>query len=676
MRPIPSSSAQGLESPNHSQSSSGHLPTTISARSRVNSSNTQHNVAKRFEDFDNEDDDDSFIGSQNVKAKSSEQASTRGQSRRPRKTLNEEADDSGFIFTRTAPAATSSNAQLSKPSPSNAVTPAGPPSDSPANTVQDPSSSNSVPRTPRTVIESLPSDQLGETPINHKNRLYRSGLATPSGKPRRPSAADMNRRRSSLSFREARRTSSMREASNSYPHPGIPDRELHRHISDDTSPVTRMKTLADWALDRSRLETIATLPSASASAPVAPRGKRARKNDEQEAEEQGESKWSVQEKKLLERCRATLEQVMLDTMRDLQDGKMSISWLNQSGAQAVESEPVRKSNPENQTNSVLANTLSLQADALRAENAKWEEETRETEAYEAETANLLKLVSSMDVSKSLANSSGGDVTAPPTQGADGGVSDLLAWEKNDMDADMKEMMDLARKALASEEHWVPANGSSASTQERDLLEMAIQSASTREHPKGRRKSRSASNDKEHLQSRLQGTDLDERWQDFAYNADLLHSQTHLLDQMTSLSSQYTGSISSRAAHALRQLAFGPGEASSSSTTSGAEADTLQMDRQGQEKLLSGIRESTAPRRLPLDQELAQVRQGIESTTHVLKIEAASGQEGSTRQIDEMDQSAADLFRAFSRAGSSSKPAARQAGSSTGPTTGKARVKKR
>lgn len=595
------------------------MPTTLAARSRAEIARHRHQqqatTTRRFEDFDFDegsiaDGDDTFVGGAGGGRRSNANGNGDGTgattARKPRRTLNEEADESGFIFTRI-----SQQKQREQPPPQQQQQP-------------DPSSSSSSrqvvtpppqPSSSRTVTETLPSDRLGETPINQKNRLYRSGLGTPAGKPRRPSAGlPHNNRRSSLNFKEARQSSSMREASNSYPHPGIPDKELHRHISAATPPAVRMKILADWAFDRARADVLAGLPSE----PQPPKTKRARKDDATTANTDKDSPWTAQERKILERCRATLEKVMLDSMRDLQDGKVSVTWSAGAGAatdqQHAQPAKQRRPNPENTTNIALAQTLTSQADALRAENAKWEEETRRIEAYEAETAALVKAA----VSASTSSSTSSSATSPPSSSSHA----ALGWDNDDLDAESAQMMDLARQALAADDDWAEAT------------KTAVASSDTATAP-----------------PHLQGTDLDPRWRSLAFNADAILSQTHLLDQLLQLSTQYTDTTSSRAAHTLRRLAFGEMDSSAGASgtanvnasdptqsSSNDSSDARNAQRARQERILSGISMRDGPSLIPGDADDAAAR-------------PSSPPPPAHRIKEDADQSAVDLFRAFARTGS-------------------------
>lgn len=471
----------------------------------------------------------------------------------------------------------------------------------------------------------------------------------------------------------------MREASNSYPHPGIPDKELYRHISAEASVENKLRTLAGWALERSRLELLANLPSSSA-APMTPKGKRKRQDDQ--APNGDHSQWTAQERKILERCRPTLEKVMLNTMRDLQEGNIDLSWLAESDSQtssSTDATAAKRPNPENETNAALAETLSAQADALRAENAKWEEETRRIEAYETETAELVKAAASLSTPKALLDMLGPDVTRPPrssTSKSEAAFASALSWREEDLGPQDAQMLALAREALAAEDDWMAQTGrysSAPTSEEAEVLRTALQTAGESIHPSARRKSRSRTSTQDDAvdrdrHSRLLGTELDPRWQDFAFNADLLHAHTHLWDQLCLLSKRYTDSISSRAAQALKRLAFGQAEADSDHASSSAaessnpestSAEARRVERQRRDRLLTDLREPTSPirQRASMSEELQSAR---DSNTNGKGKAKDEGADDSGVQIDDMDQSAVDLFRAFARTGGGTSTSSRPA----------------
>lgn len=468
----------------------------------------------------------------------------------------------------------------------------------------------------------------------------------------------------------------------------MPDKELYRHCADNMPPVARMKHLAGWTLERARAEVLEATPSASTSGkrPTAPKGMRAAAaaaKGEGQAEE--DSVWNAQEKKVLERCRPSLEKVMLDTLRDLSDQKINISWLAAAaaGKGAASSTPQPRPNPLNESNKALAEQLSSLVAALRSENARWEEERKEIEALEEQTASMLgagtaaAAAAAAGTSRDVTSSSSNDAAASSSSA---GKLAELDWTADELDPAMSRMMQDARRALALEEKWLPASAGAsneAAAAATDTIASAVRAAAAtkrkayEEHltlqRKGKRKSdmvpRPEGDDDETM---IAGTDLDPRWRDVEYRADVLHSHTHIADRLSLLSSSYTSSISARAAQALRQLAFAPGDAAEaaaagSSTiaaeqqrgTGGESAESRKAGRERLEKILRGVRESIGPvRRQEIQDEDAEAKAMEEAAAaEAAAAEAGGGRGGRGAGADDSgvqlaDQSAVDLFRAY------------------------------
>lgn len=427
--------------------------------------------------------------------------------------FNEEADASGFVFTvepRKLPNASLSNQATASLSASSSM---GPPALPTASRIREP----------------LPSDTVGETPINRKNRLFRSGPLHPStpsssrprsGKPPPASRSSSASRRTSLNLKGDRRSSSLRDGTPAYPHPGVPDKELYRHCADNIPPVVRMTHLAAWTLERSRSKVLETVPSASIGSFAGPKGKRTQK--EQEVE--GSSQWSAQERKLLERCRPSLERVLLDTLRDLNGQTINLSWLSVKKDPRASNASTTKRNPRNEENRAISEQLSSLVETLRAENTCWEAESSSVEAFERETAELNRMRSNftMDQLGSMASS---DVTAPPripTEGSSkssastaGGAAKAVEWDLEDLDEESRAMMRDAQRALAREEGWLPP-----SSQETELVEVAVRAAAAAQKNAmngtagDKRKSRLGA--VENSRALVEGSEKDARWKDFEF----------------------------------------------------------------------------------------------------------------------------------------------------------------
>lgn len=255
--------------------------------------------------------------------------------------------------------------------------------------------------------------------------------------------------------------------------------------------------MAGWTLERARQESMASLPAPST-------GPHRKPGQKSEAEtETGDSQWTAQERKILERCRPSLERVMLATLRDLAEQRVNVSWLNDKQPPPAD-EVKPKKNPRNEANRHLSDNLSRLVESLRGENSRWEGEIKELEAFEAQTAAMLNGNSSI--------AQGGDPTAPPATGE---------WKLDSLEPSAAQMLKDAQRALAMEERWLPS--SEAGVNEVDVLQGAIQaaalarresSAATVNGKKGKRKSEASDSDE--AASSVEGSELDPRWDDFEF----------------------------------------------------------------------------------------------------------------------------------------------------------------
>lgn len=281
-----------------------------------------------------------------------------------------------------------------------------------------------------------------------------------------------------------------------------------------------MTHLAAWTLERSRSKVLETVPSASIGSYVGPKGKRTQKDQEQE----GSSQWTAQERKLLERCRPSLERVLLDTLRDLNGQTINLSWLNVKKDSRGSNASTTKRNPRNEENRAISEQLSSLVETLRAENTRWEAESSSVEAFERETAELNRMRSNftMDQLGSMASS---DVTAPPripTEGSSkssastaGGAAKAVEWDLDDLDEESRAMMRDAQRALAREEGWLPP-----SSQETELVEVAVRAAAAAQKNAingtagDKRKSRLGAADGS--RALIEGSEKDARWKEFEF----------------------------------------------------------------------------------------------------------------------------------------------------------------
>ncbi|CAO1619451.1 unnamed protein product [Parajaminaea phylloscopi] len=411
------------------------------------------------------------------------------------------------------------------------------------------------------------------------------------------------------------------------------------------TPVARMKYLASWTLDRARSQ-VADTTFASASQPHSYSKARLVRDDIQ-----GEGPWNASERKILDRCKASVEKVMAFTLRDLSEQKLNLSWLGthtSATARTASAEP--QPNPRNEENRVLAEDYSALVAALRSENARWEEERQAIETFEGTTASILRAGSSSDGQRSLVGLLASDITSVPQRMPE--LAEELQWHKRDLNERAHAMLGDAQRALALESRQLVAPDDHESAQ---LLQASIKAATSSHiailssRPKSRAQRSGGDVVKSFDRDLVQGTEQDERWQDLEFLSDLLRSRVHGTRQLGLLSSSYTSSISSRAAQALRQLAFpandpneGVVSASAPSTLFGGTTRDGESDvraRARRERLLRGIRESIGPARKQEMEDEKMFSEWEESDGNVINGRSPA------------DQSAVDLFRAFA-----SKPA--------------------
>lgn len=605
-----------------SSSSPGHLPTTYAARSRPAAKGG--GGARRFEDFLDTSDNDVAEGDDPFLA--SIKNSKRRKSGRPE-------------ISSTTPAY-GKDLELGD----TASIQAGPSSFSSQRTVVSIDPAQSYPPSQ----QCSPADDALEAPIEGRSKPTR--LAPPA--PRRTGSG--SNRRTSLNLKASRRSSNLRDGTLAHPHPSVPDKELYRHCADDMTPMLRMKHLASWTLDRAR-EKMASTALSSIPTTLTLKGRQAK------LDEQSDGLWSSQERKVLERCRASVDKVMTFTLRDLGEQKMNLSWIAAASAAKLELSPQPRPNPLNEENLVLAEEYSALVAALRSESARWEQERRSIEAYEEATAALLGSTTSDASQRAIAGALSHDVTAPPAAGVG-----ELQWSKDDLGIGAYAMLRDAQKALAREQSWSTSSSAEgeAEGEAEGMLQAAMRAAAHAHRASMQGNGRASKRESDTAAaewelSKIKGSDKDERWSTFEFTTDLLLSQTHRLDRLRLLSSSYTGSISSRAAQALRQMAFASDNAGESTTSSqlgssaltgqGPGSSALQhISRGRRERLLRGIRESIGPVRQQ-EVEDENLKQGMDEAEDVT---------GRTMA----DQSAADLFRAFasSRAAPPSIPAKKEA----------------
>lgn len=369
--------------------------------------------------------------------------------------------------------------------------------------------------------------------------------------------------------------SSLRDGAPAYPHDDIPDGVLYRHCSDQAPPVVRIKHLLRWTLHRS-------IPQALAEAPFP--ASRKRKHGSSRRDEQNglnlltplpssvEQPLSDKDVQHISESAPLLRKVMEDTLRDLHDGLIGISWLHQShGKDKTPLQP----HPRNVSNRHAEKQLTGMLDQLHKELAAWDQyeadiralhaEADEIEAqlsqvrehntsrrkgrfHAAETGN----VSNMDEETSIAQEV---ERAMSTEEAD----DQIPWTHNDMDEDAKRQLDLVTRILSD----------AAS------LDTAV--------------SQACSGDAD-SNANFEGTEVDARLAALEFSIDKIKKRLYNVEQLDGLSSDYIRRVSHRAAQALHERTSA-GLATFSGAMSATDLDSSTnsaLSQQQLDTLLAGI----------------------------------------------------------------------------------------
>lgn len=238
----------------------------------------------------------------------------------------------------------------------------------------------------------------------------------------------------------------------------------------------------------------------------------------------------------------------------------------------VSSSVQKKPHPRNIANTSSSERLSLHLESLTREVEAWRTEEAKLDAYEEETRRLVE-----EARTNLALEGPDDVTLP----SGGAEPELLEWADTDLSEGQLEQLQEARRALAYEAPWAAGDGG---TRGDAAVRAASLSLGTRASQFSSRKDgkRRASDgvDRGLVEEAYRGTELDDRWSDVEFHADLLRSQTHRYAQLSSLADRYLSEVSTRATRALRDLADGTvRSASSSGATSGSSASRRQVGSQ-------------------------------------------------------------------------------------------------
>ena len=393
-------------------------------------------------------------------------------------------------------------------------------------------------------------------------------------------------RRDSMSVKGLRRVSSLRDGAPAYPHDDIPDDVLYKHCSDQVPPVVRMKHLLNWTLHRS-------IPQALAEAPPPRIGRRRRHGKIHPGDDadlsllspippEASRELTEQDRQHVAEVSPILLKLMQDTLRDLNDGLIGISWLRH--AKKDESRPLQP-HPRNESNRHAEQQLSGMLEQLRNELTSWKEHEfaiqridEESEAVEAMATQLREQITTRRRSRaqsdeSAFNSADGDEEQAladeverARMGAHGTDASALSWAWEDADEDAQRQLDLAQSVLVSTESLNHAVASQTSS---DIAR----------------------------DTSLDGTEVDARLHTLEYDVDKIHRRLHAVAQLDELSNEYIRRVSSRAAQALHERTSA-GLASFSDSladaTSGADLASSATAQRRLDTLLANVRDTNDP----------------------------------------------------------------------------------
>ncbi|WFD44063.1 hypothetical protein MPSI1_002728 [Malassezia psittaci] len=361
-----------------------------------------------------------------------------------------------------------------------------------------------------------------------------------------------------MSVKGSRRTSSLRDGAPAYPHIDVPDHVLYRHCSDQAPPVVRMKHLLNWTLHRS-------IPQALGAEPMPRLGKSSSRNVElallHSIPPHVASALTEQEKQKLEEATPLLRKVIDDTLRDLNDGLIGISWLHQSKGKERET---LKPHPRNESNLHAMKQLEGMRNQLQAELSSWTKQEEELSGLDAEARRLNEL--SHELSDSLHSDEDhrtederiAEEVAHGLTGAwpsDLDIDETQRWTATDLDQDTREQLEFAQNVLQCTE----AMNEAISAQRQNLPS-----------------------------ENIPGTETDERVPIIELSLDKIHAQLHRFQQLDEASKLYLEHVATRASEALQERT-NAGLATFATETSG-DFSSGAGEQQRLDRLLANIRQ--------------------------------------------------------------------------------------
>lgn len=399
-------------------------------------------------------------------------------------------------------------------------------------------------------------------------------------------------RRDSLGVKGMRRVSNLRDGAPAYPHAEVPDDVLYRHCSDQAPPVVRMKNLLSWMLHRSVRQALGEEPLPRLRKRGSARTEGGGRIDAmlERPNERTQRALTEEESQRFAEAAPIIRRVVEETLRDLNDGLIGISWLRQSKVRALtghcltmqgKEDKVLQPHPRNESNAHAAGQLEKMLSQLRTELDSWH----------AQEAHIARIEHEADQLEQIAARTREKVARSKSAR---GRSSTSGERDTDEDAAVADEVERVLRgggslAPAEDDHTDEMNALSWTYDELD--------DSTRQHLDYARATLDAAaelNDAVAEQRRVSectGTELDERIPELELNVDKIHARLQPFVQLAELAQRYLQSVSSRAAHALQERT-----AAGLATFSGADARVAGQseDAQHQQRLdalLAGIHDS-------------------------------------------------------------------------------------
>ncbi|WFD03071.1 hypothetical protein MOBT1_001760 [Malassezia obtusa] len=371
-----------------------------------------------------------------------------------------------------------------------------------------------------------------------------------------------------MNVKGMRRMSSLRDGAPAYPHIDVPDQVLYRHCSDQAPPVVRMKHLLNWTLHRS-------IPQALGEEALPRLGKSATRSREvallQPIPAHAASALTDQEKQKFAETAPILRKVIDDTLRDLNDGLIGISWLRQSKDQEHRS---LQPHPRNQSNAHAAQQLEGMQRQLQAELEAWEEHEAGVQQLHAEADRFEMLAA-----QAREQNARGKARSTPDEDAD---------EDHAIAAEIERALSGAVDGDEEAPQWTAADLDDVTRAQLELADNVLQSVDDLN-------AAVVAKQQDEPGAEIPGTETDAHLRTLEFSIDRLQTRLHTISQLDEVASKYLGQVATRASQALQERTSAG--LASFAAPHGEEEGAEPSEQQRLDRLLAGVREpseSAAP----------------------------------------------------------------------------------